>query len=510
MTNTLPKTVSVKIPTLYLTQLVSKIARLLPKQTANDLLKGIHLQVTEDAITASVYNGLIAVRVTKDMESPLKLSMPIDVVLMHPRISSVFSQLKGAETTLKYDIARQSIEFKSNKSKYKVGALNSESYPNLDDIIDAAPRIGTLTAELIKASYIHIPKFVSQEAARPTLQGVLHNVQADGKIILTATDAHTLRTRSIPYFSEIQEDTSLVVPGSVLMEVSGLIGKIDDEKVYLHANQKAVAYHWEDEEQSLSYALHSSLIDGNYPDTSRLSINESGPESKVRFVRSEVEQAIKRVLVGTVGESSSNNSIYFAVKGRQARVFTVGEFPAVEDFATESNFDEEFVSAYNAQYLLKALQTFRSDEIVLSLTATMRPIFFEDPSQIEGVALTLPIRMNENVTVDWPEVVESFEFEAQPAVADPTPTPAVQSPTPEVVSAPVTEQAAPPAQEDTVNCFVDTFSKPGFYFVTYRSTRVEEDAWGGYEVDATPEAVALINAQICQSENVKIQDVIYE
>lgn len=484
MTTSLPKAVSVKIPTLYLTQLVSKIVRQLPKQTSIDLLKGIHFEITSDSITATSYNGVMATRITKDLESPLKLERPLTMVLMHPSIGRVFNQLSGSMTTFKYDQVKKTVQLTSDKSKYKLAAVDADDFPNVEDIITRVPRTGTLTAEFLKQSYSQLPKFTSASESRPVLQGVQHSIKADGSIVLTSTDSFSLRTKRIPFYSEVEEDSAAVVPVAILTELSNLLNKIEEEKVYLHTSAKGIAFHWEDQENHLSFQLYSSLIDGNYPDTTKL-VERDDASPRVRFVRASLEQAIKRVLVGTAGQDS-NNQIHFGVKGRQARVFTKGEFPAIEDLITESPYDGEIVFTFNPQFLLKNLQSFRSDEVLLTFTSNLRPVFVEDSGMTDGLSLLLPIRTTENVTVEWPEITEPLDF-----------TPAAPT------------EVTPP-EKQAVTCFVDTKSSPGQHFVTYQEVDSDEEPWGGYNIDPTDEALKQLNASICDSENVEIADTQYD
>lgn len=485
-TATATNIVSFKVPTLSLTQLVSKVSRQLPKLTTNEMLKGIHMRFEEDHITATVYNGFLALRSTKELETPIQISRPFEVVLMHPKLATVFNQLSGAFTTIKFDPTHKTINLSSGKSKYKLSALDGLEYPNVTDIIERVPRVGTLTAEFIRTAYAQVPKFASKEETRPVLRAVKHDIDSEGSIQLTATNSYTLRTKRVPFLSDIEEAKQVLVPSEVLTELSFLLNKVEEEKVYLHASDKGVAFKWEDQEKSLSYVLYSALQEGNYPDTSRLSdVPASAP--KVTILRSVFEQAIKRVLVGMTVEGGASN-IHFAVKGRQARVFTRGQFPALEDFTTETSYPEEIIYTLSPQYILNGLQSFTSEELTLTLNTNITPIFIEDAQGQEGVALTLPVRTTESLKVEWPEVEEPLNLNA------------------------TSEEAivAPAGEPDEVKCFVSTTAQEGSYYVTYQSTEEDEEPWGGYTIANTQEALKELNDQMIASENIFISDVLYD
>ena len=144
--------------------------------------------------------------------------------------------------------------------------------------------------------------------------------------------------------------------------------------------------------------FQSRLLDGSYPDTSRL-IPEQFPV-KVRFNKDELLAAIDRVsLLSTKDKENQYNVVKFNI--REDHVVEISSSSTEIGNAVEEIIPTDPVEgpalkiAFSAKYITDALKSFTSPEVLLCFTGEVRPFICKGDLDYNLTALILPVR------VDW-------------------------------------------------------------------------------------------------------------
>lgn len=115
----------------------------------------------------------------------------------------------------------------------------------------------------------------------------MHFILEDGVFELVATDSHRLASRKINLNSDAESVSfrNIVVPGKSLSELNKIL---DDhqEKVFVSVSDNQILF------KTANVNFHSRLLDGNYPETSRLIPEQS--KTTVSIKSRELMQTIDR------------------------------------------------------------------------------------------------------------------------------------------------------------------------------------------------------------------------
>lgn len=270
------------------------------------------------------------------------------------------------------------------RSGHAVFALNgqsSEEYPQLppfqsDDTFKISiNNLKKLTKQTVFA--------VSTMETRPILTGV--NVKLDNKKLeFTATDSHRLALRTIKIDEAEIDNMNIVIPGKSLQELSKVLEDTDEEiNVSLMKNQILFST------ENLFFL--SRLLNGNYPETSRLIPDHS--ETTLLVNRTELIHTIERAAL--LANREQNNVIRLDTK-EENTIEVSSQSPEVgyvtEDLNVKSFEGDELKISFSSKYMLDTLKTIESDEVQINFTGAMRPFIIKTPQDDSILQLILPVR----------------------------------------------------------------------------------------------------------------------
>lgn len=448
-----------KLPTEVLNQLATDLGPVIPSLATSDAIKGMYVHFDKDVITAAGYNGAVAVRLQRELDKDLDIE-PFDVVLSHPKLISLLKKLSGLQTTIKYDPERETVDLLSGGSKYRLHTISSKEYPNTKEMVFLTKSVANVHAEEITRAYHATVGFVSKQETRPILQGVNHKLIGDA-LTLTATDSHILRTTSLvldPNVDNLHLDESHTLPALFITQVHRLLNKREECSIRLRTSDRAVAYEWHVDETRTSYTVYGRIIDGGYPDTSRLAMIADGYK-KVQLSKQTVLELLGRIQA----TSDAADHVTIAFNGSKAKMLTKGEFPTVENFSLETKYEgeEPFVATVNTAFLQTAFKSFAEDAIGVYVLHQERPIFFDSvEDRTEGLALVLPIRETNRSKIEWgPE--DADDTDALDAVVDEAPAEPVVEEQPVAEAAPVVTPEIGEAHSELDTVFWDNAPDEG-------------------------------------------------
>jgi DNA polymerase-3 subunit beta len=273
------------------------------------------------------------------------------------------------------------IVIRSGKSEFNLNGLDPDEYPRLPQVEEEdAFKIPT---DLLKALIRQTVFAVSTSETRPVLTGVNWKVE-NGELICIATDSHRLALRKAKVELEADKQFNVVIPGKSLNELSKILDD-NNELVDIVITENQVLF------KAKHLLFFSRLLEGNYPDTSRLIPAENKTEVIVNT--KDFLHAIDRASL--LAREGRNNVVRLATlenKGIEISSNTPEIGKVIEELIAQSIDGEELKISFSAKYVMDALKTLEGHEIKISFTGAMRPFVIRPLNDDSLLQLILPVR----------------------------------------------------------------------------------------------------------------------
>lgn len=273
------------------------------------------------------------------------------------------------------------VKIRSGNADFNLNGQDAEEYPQLPKLqIDNSFEIAT---DLLKA-LIHQTTFaISTMETRPILTGV--NIKlANSTFSFTATDSHRLASKEIPLENVQLELSNVVIPGKSLNELYKILDD-SSETVEISATNNLILF------RTKHLYFLSRLLDGNYPETSRLIPDEG--QTTLHANTKDLISTIDRASL--LAKEERNNVVKLNTKDNQIVEITsnspeVGQ--VAEEVVIQDIEGDELTISFSAKYMLDALRAIESDEVVIDFTGAMRPFVIRPKNKEPIIQLITPVR----------------------------------------------------------------------------------------------------------------------
>jgi DNA polymerase-3 subunit beta len=224
----------------------------------------------------------------------------------------------------------------------------------------------------------------ASDEARPILTGVL--TRFSGEVLtLAAADNYRIAVKTLGLLRSV-EDTSVVIPARSYVELMRILGDSDEPADIILAQAKSqVIFRVETTE------VVSRLIDGQFPNYQ--SVLPTSHSTRALVDRSDL---LKAVRLSALIASSAANVVHlgFGEEGNPAAV-SVAAAADIGDAegAVEIQLEGDPVTiAFNARYLLEALQNLEAEQIAIELSGPLSPGVLKPVDDPAYVHVIMPVR----------------------------------------------------------------------------------------------------------------------
>ncbi|MGY3779524.1 DNA polymerase III subunit beta [Isobaculum melis] len=362
------------------------VQRAISGKTTIPILTGVKIVASEEGLTLTGSDSDISIEsfiTTGDDNADLTIERAGAIVLPARFFSEIVKKLP--EDTMDIEVGMNfQTTIKSGSASYNLNGLDANSYPHLP-VIDTQESF-TLPTKLLKQVISQTVIAVSTHETRPILTGI-NMVISEGKLFAVATDSHRLSQRVVPLAMDMidgDKTYNVVIPGKSLVELSRTIDE-DVDSVEMMITENQVLFKTE------NMLFYSRLLEGHYPDTSRLIPDSASTE--ITFQAGTLLAAIDRASL--LSHEGKNNVVKVAITPE--RVEISGNTPEVgnvkEDIAYVAVSGEPLEISFNPDYMKDALRTFAGAEIKVKFTTAVRP-FIIVPTEDDQtfVQLITPVR----------------------------------------------------------------------------------------------------------------------
>ncbi|WP_367025494.1 DNA polymerase III subunit beta [Methylococcus sp. ANG] len=292
---------------------------------------------------------------------------------------------EGSE--LAFEVKPERVSLQCGKSRFVLGALPAENYPNFEHGDPAAAF--NCEAQLLRRAIEKTAFAMAQQDVRYYLNGLLLEIR-EGRIRTVASDGHRLAL-----FEEAVEGMpdvarQLILPrkgvlelGRLLAQVSGQAGAGVGElaSVQISANNVRVVFG--------AFSFAAKLVEGRYPDYDRVI-----PKAASRVAvtdRFDLRSALTRVAVLS---NEKFKGVSLEVGDGVIRLRAQNpEHEEAEDEVPAEVSGETFSVGFNATYLLDAINAVASDSVRMSFTDANGSCLIEDLSDARHRFIVMPMRL---------------------------------------------------------------------------------------------------------------------
>ncbi|MDD9782543.1 DNA polymerase III subunit beta [Priestia megaterium] len=368
----------------YLVQSVQDVMKAVSSRTTIPILTGIKIVATEEGVTLTGSDSDISIESFIPNEEEGKeivdIQKPGSVVLPARFFSEIVKKLP--KDIVELDVQSHFLTIiRSGKAEFNLNGLDAEEYPHLPQIEEN--NMFRLPTDLLKNMIRQTVFAVSTSETRPILTGV--NWKVDGKeLTCIATDSHRLALRKATIETGNEATYNVVIPGKSLNEFSKIL---DDshELVDIVITENQVLF------KTKHLLFFSRLLDGNYPDTSRLIPADS--KTDVILNVKEFLQSIDRASL--LAREGRNNVVKLSTLDEgiveiSSNSPEIGK--VIEEVQSQSISGEELKISFSAKYMLDALKALEGTDIKINFTGAMRPFVIRTLEDDSMLQLILPVR----------------------------------------------------------------------------------------------------------------------
>lgn len=366
----------------YFNKAIASVSRVAASKFPNPILSGIKLIADESGLTliGSNSNMLIEklISLNDNKRNKLEILSHGSIVVSAKYLSGIVKKLPDIIHFKLFD--NKIITIHSEGITTKLNGISTEEYPGQPDV--SLQNSISISSQDLRESILETVFAVSLNDSMPVLMGV--NMVFDGnKFVCVATNSHRLALKELEIDFSVKE--SIVVPQSSLKE---LIKLLDDETSTIHISfsDHYIVF------QAVNSRLFSKLIEGNYPESTRLILKESN--TVLTLDAKSFLQGIDRACV--FASESRNNTIRLEINDGEQLIISsntveVGRIEEKQKINTITG-NTELTLSLDGNFLMDAIKMIKSDEIKMSMGGSMSPVRIEPVDGSTYIHLISPVR----------------------------------------------------------------------------------------------------------------------
>lgn len=343
------------------------------------ILNCIKFELSNDGLYLMSTDNEISIKTFIDKKDIEEIEICGDIVVSGRYMYDIIKKLPGEIIDIE-EVMDSKIYITTSNSSFTLNCNNVNEFPDLKLEEKENPII--ITKKIFKNLINHTIFATSTQESRPALTGLNLKI-SDDILECTATDSYRLAKKTIKLNKKCNENIDIIIPTRNLNELIKIIDD-EDENIELHIFENKVIF------KLNNIIMMSSLINGSYPDTSKLI--PTTYETVLCVNQSEFFRAIDRASLLT--NEADKNTIKLESKDDIAIVSsTIPEIGNVkETISIKNDSNNEIKIAFSSKYMIDALRTLESSEIELLFNGEIKPIIIRNKDDDSLIQLILPIR----------------------------------------------------------------------------------------------------------------------
>ena len=343
------------------------------------ILNCIKFELTNEGLYLMSTDSELAIKTFIDKKNIEEIGMLGDIVVSGRYIYDIVKKLPNDFINIE-EVMDSKIYIYTSNSSFNLNCNSVGDFPILDLEESKTPII--LDKKVFKNIINQTIFATSTQESRPVLTGINFKIEND-TLECTATDSYRLASKKIKLSTVISESINIIIPTKNLNEITRLIND-DDEKLEMHIFNNKVIF------KCNSIIVMSRLINGTYPDTSKLIPQNFSTVLKVRL--NDLYNSIDRASLLT--SESDKNTIKLQIKDNNillsSNIPEIGNVEEKVEVLESNNLDIKI--AFSSKYMMDALKSLDCDFVNLQFNGEIKPIIIKNPDSDDLTQLILPIR----------------------------------------------------------------------------------------------------------------------
>lgn len=287
------------------------------------------------------------------------------------KLLEVIKKMPNKEITIETN--EKSAIIKCGSLKVELPVMAADEYPlNTHALKNPIAMDGATFCKMVDGTTFS----VSTNEQTPTLQGLLMQVTSDS-IKAIACDRHRLAQYMADVATGAKENRQYIVPVKILEEVSK--AKPATVQIWFSDNRidiEAGVFHYT-----------SSLLDGVYPDTSKLI-----PDSSEIIIKTSTESLLKTLELAEKVNEDKTKIAKFEISDDKLQVSAKDGTSGMADTLQAEVSGGAITFSANAKYLIDALKSIQTERTDIQLTGSMKPVILRGEGDEKSLFLVLPYR----------------------------------------------------------------------------------------------------------------------
>ncbi|MCK1241039.1 DNA polymerase III subunit beta [Streptococcus uberis] len=366
-------------------QALNTTKRAISSKNAIPVLSTIKIEVSSTDITLTGSNGQISIENTipvSNENAGLLITDTGSILLEANFFINIISSLPDVTLDFK-EIEQHQVVLTSGKSEITLKGKDVDQYPRLQEVSTDNPLV--LETKLLKSLINETAFAASTQESRPILTGVHLTLSNHKDFKAVATDSHRMSQRLL-VLDKASTDFNVVIPSRSLREFSSVFTD-DIETVEIFFSPSQILF------RSENISFYTRLLEGNYPDTDRLLINQF--ETEATFNTQALRHAMERAFL--ISNATQNGTVKLEIKENtiSAHVNSPEVGKVNEELEIVEKSGSDLTISFNPTYLIEALKALKSETVRIRFVSPVRPFTLTPGDDEEGfIQLITPVRTN--------------------------------------------------------------------------------------------------------------------
>lgn len=376
----------ITVNTHLLVQAINHVSKAVSPRTVIPILSGIKFEASDLGLTLTASDSDISIsyhieRIDEDDQEQVIIHEPGKIVLPAKLITDMVKKLPEEKVTIQVQPHLLTM-ITSGSVEYNLHGLNADEYPRLPQIEEELSFF--VPSMLLKNLIRQVSFAASTSESRPILTGVQW-ILKDDQLTFISTDSHRLAKSYISIQQKSDANfQSVVVPVKSLNELNKILEDDQELVEILIAGSQLLV-------RSKHILFYSRLLEGNYPDTSR--IIPTTYKTKMLINTKQLHDALERAALIVVKDR--NNVVKVStISSSEIEIYSFSpEVGKLSERVSISHFEgEELKISFNAKYMLDALKVIDEPSIEIRFNGATSPFVVQPEGEERTLHLILPVR----------------------------------------------------------------------------------------------------------------------
>lgn len=357
---------------------LTNVAKAISTKNIIPILSGIKFELFRDRLVLTASDNDITIQTVINKSDDLVIESVGSIVIKGKYILDIIRKLDEEFINIEIVDDHKIMVFTTN-SNFNLNGIDAREYPDIN--FDLSDDVIMMKANDFKTMILQTNYACSLDEARAVLTGV--NIKASGdNFECSATDSYRLALKKVKLKEKLENDVDIIIPSKNLSELLKIIPTEDDSLIAMYLFSNKVIFKFE------NIIFQSRLINGTYPNTKNLIPNES--LFNINVSTHEFYSMVDRASI--LNNDKDNNIITLEIKNGMLKITSMSlEIGKVEE-KMKIDCDSSIKISFSGKYMMEALRTIKSKNVILTFVGEIKPILLEEDSDDELTCLILPIR----------------------------------------------------------------------------------------------------------------------